>query len=131
MIVEIIKKVVASETVTAWVISYVMNASGESRKKEDNMRKLRYYSMILNDKPEWLLRLQMEISQHYSFQAMEDTEEDWNKLKDYVDAKILELYNRRDVMVRSQIESALITDEGKTVLHIERNRKVVQTYYLQ
>lgn len=95
------------------------------------MRKLRYYSMISNDKPEWLLRLQMEISQHYSFQAMEDTEEDWDRLKDYVDAKILELYNRRDVMVRSQIESALITDEGKTVLHIERNRKVVQTYYLQ
>ncbi len=24
-----------------------------------------------------------------------------------------------------------VTDEGKTVLHIERNRKVVQTYYLQ
>lgn len=95
------------------------------------MRKLRYYSMIPNDKPEWILRLQMEISQHYSFQAMEDTEEDWNKLKDYVDAKILELYNRRDVRVRSQIESALITDKGKTVLHIERNRKVVQTYYLQ
>ena len=95
------------------------------------MTQLRHYSMTPNDKPEWLLRLQMEISQHYSLQGMEDTMENWNKLKDYVDAKILELYNRKDVMVRSQIESALITDEGKTVLHIERNRKVVQTYYLQ
>ena len=95
------------------------------------MTQLRHYSMTPNDKPEWLLRLQMEISQHYSLQRMEDTMENWNKLKDYVDAKILELYNRKDVMVRSQIESALITDEGKTVLHIERNRKVVLTYYLQ
>ena len=116
---------------TAWGISYVTNASGESRKKEDNMRKLRYYSMIPNDKPEWLLRLQMEISQHYSLQGMEDTMENWIKLKDYVDAKILELYNRKDVMVRSQIESALITDEGITVLDVLRNRRPVLTYKIK
>lgn len=93
------------------------------------MRKLRYYSMIPNDKPEWLLRLQMDISQHYSFQAMEDTKEDWERLKAYVDAWILELYHLRGMKVRSNIESALVTDNGKTVLHIKRNGKVIQVYF--
>ncbi len=92
---------------------------------------LRYYSMIPNDKPEWLLWLQMDISKVYSFLWMEDTEEVWSRLKDFVDSKILELYNRRDITVRSKIETALVTDAGKTVLHIKRNNKVVQIYYIQ
>lgn len=95
------------------------------------MGQLKYFSMIPNDKPEWLLRLQFEISQHYSLTGMEDTREDWNRLKDYVDSKMFELYNRKDIKVWSRIESALITDEGKTVLHVKRNKKVVQTYYIQ
>ena len=95
------------------------------------MRKLRYYSMIPNDKPEWLLRLQMDISQHYSLQGMEDTKEDWERLKAYVDAWMLELYNLRGLKVRSNIESALVIDNGKTVLHIIRNNKAIQIYYLQ
>lgn len=94
------------------------------------MGQLKYFSMIPNDKPEWLLRLQFEISQCYSL-TMEDTREDWNRLKDYVDSKMFELYNRKDIKVWSRIESALITDEGKTVLHVKRNKKVVQTYYIQ
>lgn len=95
------------------------------------MGKLRYRSMIPNDKPVWLLRLQLEISQAYSIRGMEDTPEDWQWLKDLVNAKIMEFYNRRDIAVLSEIEAAIVTDEGKTVLHIKRNKKVVQTYYIQ
>lgn len=93
------------------------------------MEKLRFYSVIPNDKPEWLLRLQMDISQHYSLQGMEDTKEDWERLKAYVDAWILELHHLRGMKVRSNIESALVTDNGKTVLHIKRNGKVIQVYF--
>ncbi len=92
---------------------------------------LRYYSMIPNDKPEWLLRLQMEISRECTYMDVKDCKEDWRWLKDFVDGKIMELYNRRDITVRSEIETALVTDEGKTVLHIKRNNKVVQIYYIQ
>ena len=95
------------------------------------MKLLRFYSLIPNDKPEWLLRLQMDISQRYSFQAMEDTKEDWERLQADLDAWILELHHLRGMKVRSNIESALVIDNGKTVLHIRRNNKVVQIYYLQ
>ena len=95
------------------------------------MRQLRYYSMIPNDKPEWLLRLQMDISQYYSIDDSDDEREYWRGLKDYVDAKIWEMYNRRDVKLRSDVASVLVTDEGKTVLHIKRNGKIVQIYYLK
>ena len=95
------------------------------------MKKLRYYSITPNDKPEWLLRLQMDISQHYGLQLMEDTKGNWERLKAYVDAKMLDLYCTRGVKIRSSIESALVIDNGKTVLHIRRNNKVVQIYYLQ
>ena len=95
------------------------------------MKKLRYYSITPNDKPEWLLRLQMDISQHYGLQLMEDTKGNWERLKAYVDAKMLDLYCTRGVKIRSSIGSKLVTDNGKTVLHIKRNREVVQIYYLQ
>lgn len=87
--------------------------------------------MIPNDKPEWLMRLQMVISQHYSLHEMEDTKEEWNRFKDYVDAKVQELYNRRDVKIRSNVETVLVSDTGKTVLLIKRNGTDIQTYYIQ
>ena len=52
------------------------------------MGKLKYYSMTPNDKPEWLLRLQFEVSQHYAMRGIEDTPEDWLSLQDFVDAFI-------------------------------------------
>ena len=32
--------------------------------------KLKYYSMTPNDKPDWLLRLQFEVSQHYALRGI-------------------------------------------------------------
>lgn len=94
-----------------------------------DMGQLKYYSLMPNDKPLWLLKLQLAISQVYELRGMEDTREEWHLLQDFVDSIILELYNRRDVTIRSEIESALVQEEGKTVLHVKRNKNVVQTYF--
>ena len=95
------------------------------------MGQLRHYSMIPNDKPEWLLRLQFEVSQHYALCGIEDTPEDWLALQDFVDAFIRSLYTRRDIMVRSEVAADLLTEDGETRLLIKRNGKPLQVYYIQ
>ena len=40
----------------------------------------------------WLLKLQMAISNTYSLRGIEDTEEEWKQLKDFVDWFISKLY---------------------------------------
>nr|DAN56886.1 MAG TPA: hypothetical protein [Caudoviricetes sp.] len=95
------------------------------------MGKLKYYSMTPNDKPEWLLRLQFEVSQHYAMRGIEDTPEDWLALQDFVDAFIRSLYTRRDIMVRSEVAADLLTEDGETRLIIKRNSKPLQVYYIQ
>lgn len=87
--------------------------------------------MTPHDKPEWLLRLQLEISQHYAMRGIEDTPEEWLALQDFVDAFIRSLYTRRDIMVRSEVAADLLTEEGETRLIIKRNSKPLQVYYIQ
>lgn len=95
------------------------------------MGKLKYYSMTPSDKPEWLLRLQMEVSQRYTLRGIENTPEEWLALQDFVDAFIHSLYTRRDIMVRSDVTADLLTEDGETRLLIKRNGKPVQVYYIQ
>jgi hypothetical protein len=104
---------------------------GQSIKSKTKMGQLRHYSMIPHDKPEWLLRLQLEISQHYAMRGIEDTPEDWLALQDFVDAFIRSLYTRRDIMVRSEVAADLLTEDGETRLIIKRNSKPLQVYYIQ
>ena len=87
--------------------------------------------MTPNDKPEWLLRLQFEVSQHYAMRGIEDTPEDWLALQDFVDAFIRSLYTRRDIMVGSEVAADLLTEDGETRLIIKRNSKPLQVYYIQ
>ena len=93
--------------------------------------KLKYYSMTPNDKPDWLLRLQFEVCQHYALRGIEDTPEEWLALQDFVDAFIHSLYTRRDIMVRSDVTADLLTEDGKTQLLIKRNGKTIQVYYIE
>ena len=95
------------------------------------MGKLKYYSMTPNDKPEWLLRLQMEVSQHYTLCGIEDTPEEWLAFQDFVDAFIHSIYVRKDINVRSDVTADLLTEDGETRLLIKRNGKPVQVYYIQ
>ena len=101
------------------------------RKDKDDMGKLKYYSMTPNDKPDWLLRLQFEVSQHYALRGIEDTPEDWLDLQDFIDAFIRSLYTRRDIMVRSEVAADLLTEDGETRLIVKRNGKPLQVYYIQ
>lgn len=95
------------------------------------MRKLRYYSMIPNDKPEWLLKLQLAISQCYSIRGIEDTPEEWQQLKDFTDWFVYKLYVRKDITVRSKINTDITKNNGHTQMHIKRNGKIIQTYYIK
>ena len=95
------------------------------------MGQLRHYSMIPHDKPEWLLRLQMEVSQHYAMRGIENTPEEGMDLLDFIDAFIQTLYTRRDINVRSEVTTDLMTEDGKTQLLIKRNGKPLQVYYMK
>lgn len=95
------------------------------------MTQLRHYSMTPNDKPEWLLRLQFEVSQHYALRGIEDTPEDWLALQDFVDAFIRSLYVRKDINVRSDVAADLLPEDGETRLIVKRNGKPLQVYYMQ
>ena len=94
------------------------------------METLRYKSIIPNDKPMWLLKLQMAISNTYSLRGIEDTEEEWKQLKDFIDWFISKLYVRKDITVKSDISTYLMKEEGQTQLLIKRNGKLIQTYYI-
>lgn len=95
------------------------------------MEQLRYYSMTPNDKPMWLLKLQMEISQRYALCGMEDTPEEWMALYDLVNAFIRSTYERKDIKVRSEVTADLQTEDGETRLIIKRNGRLLQVYYIQ
>ncbi len=95
------------------------------------MTQLRHYSMIPHDKPEWLLRLQMEVSQRYAMRGIDNTPEEWMDLLDFIDAFIHSLYTRRDINVRSEVTTDLMTEDGKTQILIKRNGKLLQVYYMQ
>ena len=71
------------------------------------MGQLRHYSMTPHDKPEWLLRLQLEVSQHYAMRGIDNTPEEWMDLLDFIDAFIQRLYIRRDINVRSDVTADL------------------------
>ena len=95
------------------------------------MEKLKYYSMTPSDKPEWLLRLQFEVSQHYALRGIDNTPEDWLALQDFVDAFIHSIYVRKDINVRSDVTADLLTEDGETRLIIKRNGRPLQVYYIQ
>ena len=90
------------------------------------MEKLKYYSMTPNDKPDWLLRLQLEISQYYALRGIEDTPEEWLALQDFVNTVIRSLYISRDIKIRSEVSADLLTEDVQTQLLIKRNGKTVQ-----
>ena len=88
--------------------------------------------MIASDKPEWLLLLQMAISQRYVGEG-EDTSSFWEDLKQFVIDELWAMMDNRGckAVIRSYVTTDIVTDGGKTVLHIKRNGLVVQTYFIQ
>lgn len=90
------------------------------------MKKLKYKSIIPNSKPNWLLRLQMEVAEENTYHPFPDLE----SLKSFIDARIQSFIMDKTIR-RSFVETEVRTDNGKTTLIIFRNRIDVQTYYFE
>ena len=73
----------------------------------------------------------MDISIEYAQREIEDTQENWEELKGYVDTLIRGMYGRKDIRIQSDVSTELRSDEGKTVLWIKRNNKVIQIYHIK
>lgn len=94
------------------------------------MKRLIYRSMIPNDKPEWLLRLQMEISQKYSGE-FEDSqcERMLHQVENEIREILFEMMDRRGgPRIASDITTKIVADDDRQVLHIIRNGKMIQYY---
>lgn len=94
------------------------------------MGKLRYKSIIPHSKPMWLLKLQFIISQEYESVELENNVMEFERLDAFIRKSIHGLMDGGDIR-RSVVDTEIRTDEGKTVLFVNRNGMVLQTYYIQ
>lgn len=89
-----------------------------------------YKSVIPNDKPLWLLNVQTAVSQTLDGVQLQGNERDFKNLKSFIDAKI-QSERERGNLIRSEATTDLLTDEGRTVIRIFRNRSLIQTYFIE
>lgn len=94
------------------------------------MAKVKYKSIIPNDKPMWLLKVQYAVSQAADMMRLYGDVRDFVNLKSFLDAAI-HAERERGTLRRSNVTTEIRTDEGKTVIHIYRNNNLVQTYYIE
>ena len=90
------------------------------------MGKLRYKSVIPHNKPMWLLRLQFLISQEYDDVELENSTVELEKIDAFIRKNIHGLIDSRDIR-RSVVEIEVRSDDGRTVLFISRNGRLLQT----
>ncbi|WP_315563217.1 hypothetical protein [Segatella oris] len=95
------------------------------------MTQLRHYSMTPHDKSEWLLRLQLEVSQQLRHTWYRRHTRRLAVAARLCRCFIRSLYTRRDINVRSEITADLMTEDGETRLLIKRNGKLLQVYYIK
>lgn len=89
-----------------------------------------YKSVIPNDKPLWLLRLQLSLSRALEFVELNGDERDFRNLKAFIDAEIRSMVQKREIY-RSVVETNIVTDSGRTVLNIFRNGNLIQSYFIE
>lgn len=94
------------------------------------MAKVYYKSVIPNDKPQWLLKLQLSVSQALESTRLNGDERDFRNLKTFIDAEIRSMVQKREIH-RSVVETNIVTDEGRTVLNIFRNGNLIQSYFIE
>ena len=90
------------------------------------MERLLSRSTTPTDKPEWLVKLQHATNQAFSSRGVEDTPEEWQQLKDFVDWFISKLYMRRDIKIRSNISTRIVKKMDRqscTLSEMERQFK--------
>lgn len=94
------------------------------------MAKVLYKSVIPNDKPQWLLNVQQSVDDATGRMCLQGNERDFHNLKLYIDGAIESQRSRGNIRAEN-VETELRTDEGKTVIHVFRNRTLIQTYYIE
>lgn len=94
------------------------------------MGKLKYYSIIPNNKPRWLVIIQNWVDKQYNGLTVQSKDSDFDALQFFIDTAIASLKESK-IISRSDVTTEIRTDEGKTVLFIKRNGMVLQTYYIE
>lgn len=92
---------------------------------------LKHYSIIPNDRPEWLEELNRQISRRFDDAVFFEHIPFFEYFKTDVDEKIEEIKTRGNYDVRGEITTKVIRDEGREVLHINRNDKTIEIYYIK
>ena len=87
-------------------------------------------STIPNDKPQWLLNIQAAVIQATGCMMLEGNERDFRNLKSFIDGAI-QSQRSRGILSRSDVTTDLLTDEGRTVIRIFRNRDLIEIYYIE
>lgn len=94
------------------------------------MAHVKYTSIIPDDKPYWLLAVQKAVENATGKMSLQGNERDFMNLQAFINAEIA--VQRSHGSIRAEkVTTEIRTDEGKTVIHIYRNRSLVQTYYIE
>ena len=94
------------------------------------MAQIKYSSIIPNDKPQWLLNVQQSVSLATGRMSFQGKERDFTNLQAFINAEIAAQRSRGYIRAE-KVTTEIRTDEGRTVLHINRNNTLVQTYYIE
>lgn len=94
------------------------------------MATITYKSVIPNDKPQWLQELDAAVSTIACI-SLKGTEQDFRNLNMFLCAEIDRQRAKGLIRNDSKIETEIRTDSGKTVIHLFRNKLIVQTYYIE
>lgn len=91
-----------------------------------------FYKTVLNpDKvPYWLLSLNFDIMNEFSLYELSGTPEEFDLVHRTIKCIIRELVLKKKIL-RSIVEAELRTDDGKTVIHIFRNKEIVETFFIE
>lgn len=94
------------------------------------MAHVKYTSIIPNDKPYWLLAVQKAVENATGKMSLQGNERDFMNLQAFINAEIADQRSHGSIRAE-KVTTEIRTDEGKTVIHIYRNRSLVQTYYIE
>lgn len=94
------------------------------------MARVFYSSIIPNGKPQWLLNVQTAVGLAVGRMTLKGDVQDFRNLRAFINAEVAGERSLGNIRAE-KVETEIRTDEGRTVLHIYRNKALVQTYYIE
>lgn len=95
------------------------------------MAKVSYKSVIPNNKPQWLLNVEVAVDRLTRMMTLQGNERDWHNLQMFIDAEIAAQAVRGNIRRDTSVRTELRTDEGRTVIHVFRNQIIIETFYIE